>query len=254
MPTSREKLKIVFYHFQADLKAREVLLDSIPRATGLAASQVTPIYVFERVPKQSDVADAHAIIIGGSQRSVWEDVPNQPALLDVLHTARMRKLPMFGICYGAQLLAHAFGGTVVEAKSLGEWGTYDMEALPDAADDAVFADVPREFPAQCAHNDHVTVAPWGARLLARSARCGIQAFALPADGVYAVQFHAERSKADYEKILDIRGEKYFEGAVIDTAGGQQKADDVVRSTLRESPEAEAIMKKWVDRVVQPMAE
>jgi GMP synthase-like glutamine amidotransferase len=80
----------------------------------------------------------------------------------------------------------------------------------------------------------------GAVLLASSARCKVQAFVLPGVQIYGVQFHPERSKADYETILTERGKAY---------AGDLSSLDAIRASLKETPQAADIMAKFIDRIV-----
>ncbi|MEY4722941.1 MAG: hypothetical protein RLZZ324_454 [Candidatus Parcubacteria bacterium] len=251
MPKSRIELRVTLYHFQENERTLAVLFDSVVRSTGLAPSQIIAVPVPDTGPSLADIAAADAVIVSGAKWSVWEDVPNQPALVEVLKEARARRMPMLGICFGEQLLAHVFGGTVVADKPHGEWGTFDMTLTDAAESDALFSGMPRTFPAQCAHNDQVTALPPGATLLAGSALCPVQAFAIQDQGIYGVQFHPERSRADYVSILDIRGQKYFGSEAVEDYAGSPAAEKAreVREGLRETPDAESVMSRFIDRIV-----
>ena len=61
-------------------------------------------------------------------------------------TPRTPALPLFGICYGHQLLAHALGGEVGYNPAGREMGTVDLELHPHAADDPLFAGLPHAVP------------------------------------------------------------------------------------------------------------
>lgn len=89
-----------------------------------------------------------------------------------------KSVPVLGICYGAQLVAHAFGGSVTRAPRA-EVGWVDVRSdAPELVPHGPWA---------AFHTDVITPPPQ-ATVLARNA-CGVQAYALP--GVLAVQFHPE---------------------------------------------------------------
>jgi GMP synthase (glutamine-hydrolysing) len=89
-----------------------------------------------------------------------------------------RAVPLLGICYGAQLVAHAMGGSVARAPRA-EVGWVDVRSdVPDLVPHGPWA---------AFHTDVITP-PRGAEVMARNA-CGVQAYSLP--GVLAVQFHPE---------------------------------------------------------------
>ena len=85
--------------------------------------------------------------------------------------ARLRQtvhagLPVFGICYGHQLLAHALGGEVDYNPAGRESGTIVLDLEPPAAEDPLFAGLPARFPAHATHLQTVLRAPAGATVLA----------------------------------------------------------------------------------------
>lgn len=122
------------------------------------------------------------IILSGGPNSVYD--PNAPALPDLLLDLRV---PILGICYGMQLLAHALGGHV-EKSTRREYGHATIQV--DCAD-VLFADLPPTFSAWMSHGDQITALPEGFRALAHSDTCPFAAMADPARKIYALQFHPE---------------------------------------------------------------
>lgn len=240
MGTSRERIKVVLFQLRENDDVKKIDYDSYLRALKLAPAQLVAVDALASAVDPSVLAGAHAVIVGGSKWSVWEDVPNLGALIAVLKAAREKKIPILGVCFGAQLLAHAFGGRVVRDDAKQEWGTFAVTTSDESFTDLLFADAPFSFPAQCAHHDRIVAPPNGAVVLASSERCPIQAFAVPGADIYGVQFHPERSKADYERLLDMRGRDYSAG---------QANLDAIRASLKETPEAEAVLAKFIDRIV-----
>jgi len=97
-------------------------------------------------------------------------------------------VPILGICYGAQLIAHQRGGTV-GPNERGEYGRTDLTVaepgrlLADAGAGA--------HPVWMSHFDAITEPPPGATVTASSPDAPVAAFEAPEDGLYAVQFHPE---------------------------------------------------------------
>jgi len=240
MADRRERIKVLLYRFQENDQMKKLVDDSVARACGISAARFTIINVPDRAPALTDLSGVDAVIIGGAKWSVFEEVPNQAELIEVIKAAREKKIPTFGICYGAQLLAHALGGEVVRDAENAEWGTFEMETSDDSFTDIIFADVPFKFPAQCAHRDRIAKLPPAAIPLAFSKKCSIQAFTIPGADIYGVQFHPERSKSDYEAILEERGKNY---------AGDLSSLEAIRATLAETPDAESILTKFFDRIV-----
>src|SRR5690606_14497497 len=91
------------------------------------------------------------VIVTGSAAMVTDrhDWSEQAAawLRDAAHAG----LPLLGICYGHQLIAHALGGKVGPNEVGREMGTVCIHLQPAAKDDPLFAGVPRSFAAQATH-------------------------------------------------------------------------------------------------------
>jgi len=97
-------------------------------------------------------------------------------------------VPILGICYGAQLIAHQRGGTV-GPNERGEYGRTDLTVAEPGrllADAGVGA-----HPVWMSHFDAITEPPPGATVTASSPDAPVAAFEAPEDGLYAVQFHPE---------------------------------------------------------------
>lgn len=107
--------------------------------------------------------------------------------------------PVLGICLGSQLIAEVMGGRV-GPMAQPEIGVLDVEALPDAAEEALFAGFPARAKAVQWHLYAITDLPPGARHLMHSPLCENQAFRI-GRAVYGVQFHMELS-ADMVQAVD----------------------------------------------------
>ena len=113
--------------------------------------------------------------------------------------------PLLGICYGHQLLAHALGGRVAANPRGREIGTIEVELLPEARGDPLFAGLPERLTLQATHVESVLELPAGARLLAASGGDPHQAFAVGACA-WGVQFHPEFDADAIRGYLDARRE------------------------------------------------
>jgi GMP synthase (glutamine-hydrolysing) len=133
--------------------------------------------------------DVGAIVVTGSAAMVTDRDPWSEATARWLRGAVEHGTPVLGICYGHQLLAHAFGGTVQDNPRGRNIGTVDVLLTPDACAEPLFEGL-EELHVPVSHRQSVTALPEGARLLATTARDPNHAFAL-GSRAWGVQFHPE---------------------------------------------------------------
>ena len=105
-------------------------------------------------------------------------------------------LPILGICYGCQLLAHSLGGRVTAAQSdtAREYGKTETFFETDCK---LFQGLPPESVTWMSHGDYMEQVPAGFRLCAHSTACPNVAIADEARGFYGVQFHPEVNHTAY---------------------------------------------------------
>lgn len=103
-------------------------------------------------------------------------------------------IPILGICYGMQLMAHDLGGKV-EGADDSEYGRADIEVIKDNA--VMFAGLPKEQSVWMSHGDRVTAVPEGFDVVATSKNCPISAMANDAQRLYGLQFHTEVRNTEY---------------------------------------------------------
>jgi GMP synthase (glutamine-hydrolysing) len=121
-------------------------------------------------------------ILSGGPASVYDDdAPMAPSYVFE------SKLPVLGICYGMQLLAHQLGGTVSPGHKR-EFGPALIEVDEEAS---LFRDLSSTLSVWMSHGDNVSQLPPGFRALAHSGNSPYAAIADDSNHYYGIQFHPE---------------------------------------------------------------
>lgn len=105
-------------------------------------------------------------------------------------------IPILGICYGCQLMAHSLGGLVTPAqedtaREYGKTATQYDTSFP------LFQGLPAEGISWMSHGDYMAKVPEGFALAAHTDMCPTAAIADPARGFYGVQFHPEVNHTEH---------------------------------------------------------
>ena len=138
------------------------------------------------------------IIISGGPKSVYEEAPNiGTKICEKVRDGEIR-LPLLGICYGHQMIAHVFGGEVKKGKSA-EYGVGEIDIDEE---DTLFKGVPKKLKAWVSHYDQVVKLPEGFTSTAHSNVCAIEAMTHNERPIYGIQFHPEVWHTEHgEQIL-----------------------------------------------------
>ena len=172
----------------ASVNERVLVVDFGAQYAQLIARRVREAHVFsEIVPRDITVDEIKAkapvgIILSGGPASVYaEDAYSiDPALLEI-------GIPILGICYGHQVIAHAAGG-VVEQTGTAEYGKTTLEVTDGAG---LFHELPEIQDVWMSHGDAVTQAPPGFVCVATTPGSPVAAMENRERGIYGVQFHPE---------------------------------------------------------------
>lgn len=124
-----------------------------------------------------------AIVITGSRRNVtlWEEWMD-----DVVELIRKAEVPIYGICFGHQIIAHAFGGRIMRSTE----GSNFVGEVKEADGSTIYA--------AFAHQEHVIDAG-ELEVVASADHCKIAACQHPSRPIYTVQYHPEA----VTKVLDV---------------------------------------------------
>ena len=181
-------------------------------------------------PERPDLDGIDAIVsLGGTAHPDQDHAePWLAAELDLLEEALDVGIPVLGVCLGGQLLARVAGGRIgkVETPEVARFA--DIGLLPDAADDLLFAGMPRPFFGFEWHW-YGFEAPPGATLLARNASTQ-QAFRFQ-NRAWGLQFHIEVTAATLTEWADAAPE------TIEEFGGRERFDKTVETFIGQSTAA-----------------
>ncbi len=160
-------------------------------ALGETATEIHSLDI-ERGALLPAAADCAGVVITGAHAMVTDNHPWSIALEKWIPSLLSAGIPLFGICYGHQLLARAAGGEVGFHPQGKEIGTVAVNRLDAAREDRLFQGLPDSFPAHVTHAQTVLALPPGATRLAANRHEPNHAFRL-GEMAWGVQFHPEYS-------------------------------------------------------------
>ena len=213
-----------------------LILDFGSQVTQLIARRIREAHVFCEVHPCDVTSDwvrdyaqdgkLKGIILSGSHASVYEDSTDKApqAVFDL-------GVPVLGICYGMQTMAHQLGG-IVQSGHKREFGPADVRAhghtqLLEGIQDYATSDGHGMLQVWMSHGDKVTELPPGFKLMASTDSCPIAGMADEERRFYAVQFHPEVTHTK-------RGAAILERFVLDICG--TRADWIMGDYISEAVE------------------
>ncbi len=169
------------------MKERILILDFGSQYTQLIARRVREmnvyceIYPFNKYPAPDE--SVKGIILSGSPFSVRDKNAPVPDISDL-----RGKVPILGICYGAQFLAHYSGGEVLQSQTR-EYGRARLHYIN--RESPVFHNISIDTPVWMSHGDAIVKLPPHSEILCSTADIKIGAFAFKNEDTYGLQFHPE---------------------------------------------------------------
>jgi GMP synthase (glutamine-hydrolysing) len=202
-----------------------VILDFGSQFAQLIARRVRELNVYsELLPHDTPWEEIRrrnpkAVILSGSPASVYDaDAPKaDPAIWS-------GQLPVLGICYGIQLMAHELGGEVLPSDRR----EYGPAAISISAAEGLFAGLDREQAVWMSHGDSIVRPPDGFTATAQSESTPWAGLADPARGLYGIQFHPE-------VVHTPRGRDVLRNFVIGVAGARPNwtAGNLIDTTIAQ---------------------
>lgn len=191
------------------MQNKVLILDFGSQYTQLIARRVRELNIYCEIhPYNNMPTEASAfkaVILSGSPFSVRGDYAPHPDLSDI-----RGKIPLLGVCYGAQYLAH-FGGGEVAPSNIREYG---RAKLAQVNGHALFDQINNGSQVWMSHSDTIKTLPKNGVRLASTADVENAAFTIEGEDTFAIQFHPE-------VYHSTDGKKLLENFLVNIAGVQQ---------------------------------
>jgi GMP synthase (glutamine-hydrolysing) len=164
-----------------------LILDFGSQYTQLIARRLRELHVYCEIHPYNKIPEINSsvkgVILSGSPHSVREEKAPTPDL-----TAIKAKIPLLGVCYGAQFLAHAFGGEVGKSNTR-EYGRAHLEIKEPS--DKLFEGVLTDSQVWMSHGDTILAIPDNYRITASTHDVKVAAYTIQGEDTYCIQFHPE---------------------------------------------------------------
>jgi len=201
-----------------------IILDFGSQTTQLIGRRVRELDTFcEILPYnkfQKDDPSVIGVILSGSPYSVHD-----PEAFKVDLSQFVGKVPVLGICYGAQFISYSLGGKVEKADSR-EYGRANLETVDTK--NPLFKWFEQQSQVWMSHGDTITAIPEGFKVIGSTADVVNAAFASTTQPIWAVQFHPE-------VYHTLQGKQLLKNFVVDICGSRQEwsAASFVDTTVAE---------------------
>lgn len=191
------------------MQEKIIILDFGSQTTQLIGRRVRELNMYcEIVPYNKfphDDPSVIGVILSGSPFSVYDD---KAFKIDL--TSIRGRLPILGICYGAQFMSYIGGGRVEPANSR-EYGRARLTWIN--ASDPLMKDIPLDSQVWMSHGDTITALPADFEIIASTSKVKIAAYHSKTEPVWGVQFHPE-------VYHSIDGTQLLKNFVVDICGGK----------------------------------
>ncbi|QKG80189.1 glutamine-hydrolyzing GMP synthase [Tenuifilum thalassicum] len=187
-----------------------IILDFGSQYTQLIARRVREfnvyceIHPFNKIPQIDSTVKG--VILSGSPFSVRDDNAPFVDLKDI-----KGKLPLLGICYGAQFLSQTNGGEVMPSATR-EYGRATIEVVDNEC--PLFANLSPRSQVWMSHGDTIVKIPDNFKVIASTADVKVGAFEVNGEQTYGIQFHPE-------VYHSVEGAKLIKNFVVDICGCSQ---------------------------------
>lgn len=203
------------------MQEKILILDFGSQYTQLIARRVRELFIYceihpyNKIP--SEIDQFKAVILSGSPYSVRHEEAPHPDLKSI-----KGKKPLLGVCYGAQYIAHFYGGNVSPSNKR----EYGRALLKVKSKNIFFDSVPDQSQVWMSHSDTIKSLPEEGELLASTEDVENAAFTITGEKTYGIQFHPEVYHTTDGKLI-------LENFLVKIAGVAQTwtPDSFVKTTI-----------------------
>lgn len=164
-----------------------LILDFGSQYTQLIARRLRELNVYCEIHPYNKIppidANIKGVILSGSPHSVREEEPLKPDLSNI-----KGKLPLLGVCYGAQYLAHFYGGEVGKSSHR-EYGRANLTFADNSS--ALLTSISQDSQVWMSHADTILTVPSTYKTIASTHDVKVAAFKIDNETTYGIQFHPE---------------------------------------------------------------
>jgi GMP synthase (glutamine-hydrolysing) len=205
------------------VEERIIILDFGSQYTQLIARRVRELNVYCEIwpfntQKKTD-STVKGVILSGSPSSVRDVNAPIPDLSNI-----KGKIPLLGICYGAQYLSHYYGGEVAPSNSR-EYGRASLQITNDQC--LLFKGIVDDSQVWMSHGDTIVTLPLGYTITGNTKDVKIGAFEITDERTYGIQFHPE-------VYHTTEGLQILKNFVVDICGCKQNwtPESFINETIR----------------------
>ena len=238
-----DDLRVLLLQVREEPRVRREEHESFSRYSGLDLKQIEILNAFDTPDFLPTVIVGYdALFVGGGSEATVLEIDRYPFVEPAINLLRFcieKEIPVFASCFGFQLGVIALGGEILRADHDFEMGTLSIHLASAAITDPLFFDVPERFQAVAVHKESALEPPPGCTLLAYTETC-CHSFRVNDKPFWGFQFHPEVDRQRLVERLKIYQAEYTDGA---------EQLNKVLSTAVETPESNALVRKFVDRIL-----
>lgn len=201
-----------------------LILDFGSQYTQLIARRIRELNVYCEIHPYNHIPELtpniKGVVLSGSPHSVREENPPKPAL-----DAIKGKLPLLGVCYGAQYLAHFYGGEVGKSSSR-EYGRANLNFVNKQ--NPLFAGITDNSQVWMSHADTILSVPDSYEIVASTHDVRVAGYQIKGETTFGIQFHPEVTHSS-------EGMQLIRNFVYDICGckGSWTSESFIETTVAE---------------------